>query len=86
MIELRHWVATQSSIKQSVMSTTRRHVLLAVVLIVAPGAAWDDCRKFKDIYATGKELCEKMWGDSFAYQTDESKAYTMWFFDAQTNP
>jgi folate receptor len=64
----------------------RRDVLLALVLVAAPSAAWDSCRPFKDIYANGKELCEKMWGDSFAYETDESKAYTMWFFDAMNNP
>ena len=62
-------------------------ILSLLLVAMEPGfKASSPCRKFKDIYATGKELCEKMWGDSFAYQTDESKAYTMWFFDAQTNP
>ena len=50
-------------------------------------AAWDTCAKFKDIYPSGRELCEVMWGDSFEYtSTNEANAYTMWFFDAMNNP
>lgn len=40
------------------------------------------CRPFHEIYSGGKELCEVMWNDAFEYTTDESKAYTMWWFDA----
>ena len=43
------------------------------------------CRTFKDIYGGGKNLCEKMWGDSFVYSTDEDNAYTMWFSGSE-NP
>jgi folate receptor len=39
-----------------------------------------------EIYANGKELCETMWGGSFAYETDESKGYTMWFTSENPNP
>eukprot|EP00931_Biecheleriopsis_adriatica_P048350 TRINITY_DN27936_c0_g1_i1.p1 TRINITY_DN27936_c0_g1~~TRINITY_DN27936_c0_g1_i1.p1 ORF type:complete len:334 (-),score=79.83 TRINITY_DN27936_c0_g1_i1:90-1091(-) len=44
-----------------------------------------DCKPFREIYPSGKELCEKMWGSAFRYEPDEAKAYTMWFFDSQ-NP
>jgi len=47
--------------------------------------AWKNCRKFKDIYPSSKELCEVSFGDAFEYSTDESSAYTMWWFD-KTNP
>jgi hypothetical protein len=33
----------------------------------------------------GKNLCEKMWGGAFKYETDLSKAYSMFFFD-DVNP
>eukprot|EP00058_Branchiostoma_floridae_P027616 XP_002613107.1 hypothetical protein BRAFLDRAFT_125709 [Branchiostoma floridae] len=43
------------------------------------------CRPFHEIYPSGKELCEKMWDGSFVYETNRSRAYTMWFFD-KDNP
>eukprot|EP00928_Gymnodinium_smaydae_P011204 TRINITY_DN14162_c0_g1_i2.p1 TRINITY_DN14162_c0_g1~~TRINITY_DN14162_c0_g1_i2.p1 ORF type:complete len:324 (+),score=63.23 TRINITY_DN14162_c0_g1_i2:140-1111(+) len=43
------------------------------------------CRRFSDIYADGRDIATKMWGGAFTYETDEAKAYTMWFFDKQ-NP
>eukprot|EP00930_Biecheleria_cincta_P083418 TRINITY_DN7299_c0_g1_i1.p1 TRINITY_DN7299_c0_g1~~TRINITY_DN7299_c0_g1_i1.p1 ORF type:complete len:332 (-),score=57.04 TRINITY_DN7299_c0_g1_i1:178-1173(-) len=43
------------------------------------------CKRFDQIYANGKELCENMWGGAFKYESDEAKAYTMWFFDG-VNP
>ncbi|XP_078673682.1 uncharacterized protein LOC144912376 isoform X1 [Branchiostoma floridae x Branchiostoma belcheri] len=43
------------------------------------------CRTFGEIYSSGKELCEKMWDHSFAYETNLSLAFTMWFFEAE-NP
>jgi folate receptor len=43
------------------------------------------CKRFDEIYLTGKELCENMWDGAFSYETNEANAYTMWFFDAQ-NP
>jgi folate receptor len=39
-----------------------------------------------EIYKNGKHLCETMWGDSFKYEPDESKAYTMWFLSDNPNP
>jgi len=43
------------------------------------------CRPFREIYSDGKQLCEQMWGDAFRYDSDEHRAYTMWF-DGQANP
>ncbi|XP_019644824.1 PREDICTED: uncharacterized protein LOC109485581 [Branchiostoma belcheri] len=43
------------------------------------------CKPFHEIYASGRELCEKMWDGSFVYETNRSRAYTMWFFD-KDNP
>lgn len=40
----------------------------------APG-----CKKFSEIYATGKELCENMWGGAFTYETNENRGYDMWW-------
>jgi folate receptor len=59
---------------------------LSLVLLASFTGAWDTCSKFKDIYPSGKELCERMWGDSFKYEPDEDSAYTMWFFNAMANP
>jgi len=53
--------------------------------MIAGASAWGTCQPFSEIYASGKELCEKMWNDSFEYQADEAAAYSMWFFDA-VNP
>lgn len=49
--------------------------------------AWSrdtDCMKMKDIYANGQELIENMWGNAFKYETNESIAYTMWWFEGGT--
>jgi len=43
------------------------------------------CRKFSEIYADGKELCENMWDDAFAYEEDEDKGFTMWFHGDNPN-
>ena len=43
------------------------------------------CKKFHEIYADGKELIEKMWGDAFVYETNLSKAYSLWFFGENPN-
>lgn len=61
--------------------------VIAAAAMVAPGIATDghECKKFSEIYANGKELCENMWSDSFVYEEDESKAYTMWFWEKE-NP
>jgi folate receptor len=55
---------------------------------------WESsCTPFKNIYADGTELCEKMWDDSFKVVNDDDKdgsesepGYTMWFFDTDQNP
>jgi len=64
-------------------------VLAISSVLVAPSAAADPaqppCKRFDEIYATGKELCENLWNDSYVYEEDESKAFTMWFWD-KTNP
>ncbi|CAE7464321.1 Folr1 [Symbiodinium natans] len=44
-----------------------------------------NCRPIGQIYASGIELCEKMWGTAFRYERNESLAYSMWFFDTD-NP
>ena len=52
------------------------------------------CKPFKEIYPTGKELIEIMWGQAFKYETNEAAAFTMWWFeggapgvaDGYTNP
>jgi len=51
----------------------------------AAAATSPDCKRFHELYPSGKELCENMWDGAFEYQTDETKAYTMWFFD-KVNP
>jgi folate receptor len=53
--------------------------------LAASAFGWDECKPFKEIYPSGKELCEQMWTDSFKYEQNEDAAYAMWFFD-QVNP
>jgi folate receptor len=61
-------------------------VLLCIFAIQSANSAdAPECKRFDQIYPTGKELCEKMWDGAFVYETDEEKAYTMWFFD-NANP
>ena len=38
--------------------------------------AWtpDGCKPFKEIYTDGEDLINRMWGNSFKYEADESKA------------
>lgn len=65
-------------------------VHIALLLAFTSGAVAQDtapppCKRFDAIYAGGKQLCENMWGGAFKYEPDETKAYTMWFFDKQ-NP
>lgn len=44
------------------------------------------CKRFKDVYTNGKDVCEVMWGNSFKYETDETKAYVMTFPEGTENP
>jgi folate receptor len=69
------------------MPTYLKTTLLPLLLLAAPAAAWEDtCTKFSEIYTGGQDLCETMWGDAFSYETDESKAFTMWWVDGYSNP
>ena len=45
-----------------------------------------ECRPFSEIYSSGQDLCETIFGTAFKYSTNESFAYTMWFFDENNNP
>jgi len=71
------------------MSFTHPVATILCILVTqagyANGAAAPECKRFDEIYPTGKELCENMWDGAFVYETDESKGYTQWFFDA-VNP
>lgn len=69
--------------------------MLMLTLLAVPSLAVDvdppwtpppKCRKMKEIYTGGKQICENMWDGAFKYETQEEKAYTMWFFDAHNNP
>jgi len=53
----------------------------ALVLSLPEEVAGDGprCRPFSGIYENGRDLCEKMWGEAFFYEVDETQAYTMWF-------
>lgn len=46
----------------------------------------DTCSPFHEIYKSGTELCEVMWGGAFEVVDDEDRGYTMWFFDNENNP
>ncbi|CAJ1381079.1 unnamed protein product [Effrenium voratum] len=62
--------------------------LLLLALATAEGRVTttaQNCRRIDHIYASGKDLCERMWGSAFRYEANESQGYTMWFFDA-SNP
>jgi folate receptor len=77
------------------MQMTRPTLALSLGL-AAVATAWtpDGCKPFKEIYTDGEDLINRMWGNSFKYETDESKAYTMWWTeggaagtaDAHDNP
>lgn len=74
------------------LMATSKSALAAALLSVSASfptavTAWEEsCTQFKDIYADGTELCEKMWADSFEVVDDASRAYTMWFFNENDNP
>jgi folate receptor len=61
--------------------------LIVSVLAIQPtlATATPACKRFDQIYPTGKELCENMWDGAFSYETNETNAYTMWFFTSE-NP
>jgi len=71
-------------------------LLLTCLGLATVANAWtgDNCKKFSEIYTNGSDLISRMWGDSFKYEVDETKAYTMWWTeggvagapDAHDNP
>lgn len=67
--------------------THQLSLMISMVLLASAAAspAHPPCKRFDEIYAGGKELCENMWDGAFKYEQDEASAYTMWFFDHE-NP
>lgn len=61
----------------------RPMLTLSVLGLASVANAWlpGGCKPFREIYADGEDLINRMWGDSFVYETDESKAYTMWWYN-----
>lgn len=58
--------------------------MVAQLALLGSATAWEraaSCRKFKDIYTDGKDMVEKMWDNSFKYETNEAKGYTWWWFE-----
>lgn len=66
------------------MSPTRPIAGLLCAL-ATHASATPECKRFDEIYTSGKELCENMWDGAFVYDTTENDAYTMWFYDT-VNP
>ncbi|XP_066301287.1 uncharacterized protein [Branchiostoma lanceolatum] len=62
-------------------------IVVTIIVLTGPTVQTADvpCRTFEDIYPSGKELCEQMWGPAFVYETNLSLGFTMWFFEAE-NP
>ena len=54
-------------------------LLLTCLGLCTVANAWtgDNCKRFSEIYTDGADLISRMWGDSFRYEVDETKAYTM---------
>ena len=61
---------------------------LVWVLPVTVIGSSSSCKPFHEIYSSGRDLCNKMFDNSFEYIENgtPSNAYTMWFFDADNNP
>ena len=74
----------------------RPSLALSTLGLASVANAWtgSNCKKFSEVYTDGEDLINRMWGDSFRYERDESKAYTMWWTeggaagvaDAHDNP
>ena len=58
---------------------TRMLLTLSALGLATVANAWtgSNCKKFSEIYTNGSDLISRMWGDSFRYEVDETKAYTM---------
>lgn len=62
--------------------------MISFLLVVTTFSATDhdpSCSPFHEIYDSGTQLCEMMFGDAFVVASDEASGYTMWFFD-ESNP
>jgi len=44
------------------------------------------CKKFSDVYTDAEHMCVAMWDNSFTYEKDETKGYTMTFAEGTANP
>ena len=60
------------------VKTTTASAALLFLLASVQAAEKPQCRTFKEIYGTGKAMCENMWIGAFKYEPDPTKAYTMW--------
>jgi len=64
-------------------------LLLLVTASISCVVGDKSCVKMSSLYQNGKELCERMWSNSFRYvdvnDPEYEYAYTMWFF-TQNNP
>lgn len=70
----------------SIFRSSRALRAVALAALAHTTMAWEDtCKPFREIYADGEDLCNTMFGDAFVYETDESQAYTMWFFGENPN-
>jgi len=46
----------------------------------------DKCQKFKELYDTPKDFCEKVWDYSWKYTEDSSPCMKLWFNGSEENP
>lgn len=60
-------------------------MMMPMLLLTASAQAPPECKKFSELYKSGKDICDKMWHGAFTYEEDEENAYTMWWFDKE-NP
>lgn len=68
------------------MTPSSISILLFTVVRASGESDSLQCKAMGQIYTSGKHLCETMWGESFVYEPDESKGYTMWFRNENPNP
>lgn len=66
---------------KSSMTTT----VLAALMLPGASASAGTCAKFSSVYTSGEDIANKMWDGAFAYETDNTKAYTMWPVGSENN-
>jgi len=66
-------------------SSTFSSSLLVLALACSASAGRADCKRFGDIHTVISDMPKSMWAGSFTYETDEAKAYDMWW-EGDTNP